>query len=223
MKAFFDPRQLDHAPDVYFRGGAPMPHPEQPERAVLLREMLKDNGFPVLPPADYGTGPITAVHDPDYVAFFADAFARFQAEAPEGALAIPTRHPGRRRGREPRDIHGAMGWWMTDTSTPLTEALYRSAYWSAQSAVAAAEDVMGGALVSYALCRPPGHRSRAGVRSRGAGGVSGVRHGPRRPAGGGECPCNGVCRNGPPDRRDGPSLRANAEAFLTTYRDNTCE
>ena len=36
MKAFFDPRQLDHAPDVYFRGGAPMPHPEQPQRAILI-------------------------------------------------------------------------------------------------------------------------------------------------------------------------------------------
>ena len=159
MKAFFDPRQLGHAPDTYFRGGAPMPHPEQPARAALLRDMLEENGFPVLAPSDYGLAPITAVHDPDYVAFFADAYARFVAEAPEGALGIPTRHPGRRRGREPKDINGAMGWWMTDTSTPLTPELYASVYWSAQSAVAAAEDVMGGALASYALCRPPGHHA----------------------------------------------------------------
>ena len=159
MKAYFDPRQLGHNPETYFRGGAPMPHPEQPARATLLREMLEENSFPVLAPSDYGEAPIKAVHDPDYVEFFKDAYARFRADAPEDALGIPTRHPGRRRGRVPQDIHGAMGWWMTDTSTPLTEALYSSAYWSAQSAVAAAEDVMDGAQVSYALCRPPGHHA----------------------------------------------------------------
>ena len=159
MKAYFDPRQLGHNPETYFRGGAPMPHPEQPARATLLREMLEENSFPVLAPSDYGEAPIKAVHDPDYVEFFKDAYARFRADAPEDALGIPTRHPGRRRGRVPQDIHGAMGWWMTDTSTPLTEALYNSAYWSAQSAVAAAEDVMDGAQVSYALCRPPGHHA----------------------------------------------------------------
>ena len=161
MKAYFDPRQLGHAPETYFRGGAPMPHPEQPARATLLREMLEDNGFPVLAPDDYGEAPIKAVHDPDYVDFFKDAYARFEAEAPEGAMCVPTRHPGRRRGRVPRDIHGAMGWWMTDTSTPLTPELYASAYWSAQSAVAASEDLMGGASATYALCRPPGHHAMA--------------------------------------------------------------
>ena len=161
MKAYFDPRQLGHAPETYFRGGAPMPHPEQPARATLLREMLEDNGFPVLAPDDYGEAPIKAVHDPDYVDFFKDAYARFKAEAPEDAMGVPTRHPGRRRGRVPRDIHGAMGWWMTDTSTPLTPELYASAYWSAQSAVAASEDLMGGASATYALCRPPGHHAMA--------------------------------------------------------------
>lgn len=159
MKAFFDPRQLGHDPEIYFRGGVSIPHPEQPARAVLLREMLEENSFPILAPDDYGDAPLKAVHDPDYVDFFKTAYTRFQADAPEGALGIPTRSPGRRRGRVPQEINGAMGWWMTDTSTPLTETLYTSAYWSAQSAVAAAEDVMGGAQVSYALCRPPGHHA----------------------------------------------------------------
>lgn len=159
MKAFFDLRQLGHKPQTYYRGGAPMPHPEQPERAILIRDMLLENGFPVETPADFGTAPIKAVHDPDYVDFFADAYARFIAEAPEGALGIPTRHPGTRRGRVPKDINGAMGWWMTDTSTPLTENTYEAAYWSAQTALAAAQEVMDGARASYGLSRPPGHHA----------------------------------------------------------------
>ena len=88
MKAFFDARQLGHEPEIYYRGGAPTPHPEQPERAILIRDMLLDNGFAVEVPQDFGTAPIKAVHDPDYVDFFIDAHSRFVSEAPEGALGI---------------------------------------------------------------------------------------------------------------------------------------
>ncbi|MEP1768801.1 MAG: histone deacetylase family protein [Sulfitobacter sp.] len=159
MKAFFDERQLGHKPAVYYRGGAPMAHPEQPERAILIRDMLLENGFPVEAPSDFGTAPIKAVHDPDYVDFFTDAHARFVKEAPADALGIPTRHPGTRRGRLPKDINGALGWWMTDTSTPLTENTYEAIYWSAQTALSAAAEVMTGARVSYGLSRPPGHHA----------------------------------------------------------------
>ena len=40
MKVYFDARQLGHAPQVYFRRGAAMPHQEQPQRAEILRDML---------------------------------------------------------------------------------------------------------------------------------------------------------------------------------------
>lgn len=159
MKVFFDERQLGHKPEIYYRGGAPMPHPEQPERAILIRDMLLEQGFSIHAPDDFGTDPIKAVHDPDYVDFFVDAYQRFSDEAPEGALGIPTRHPGTRRGRCPRDINGAMGWWMTDTSTPLTENTYEAVYWSAQSALSATEAVMQGDRAAYGLSRPPGHHA----------------------------------------------------------------
>ena len=162
MKAIFDPRQLNHAPDFYYRRGAPMPHPEQPQRAILIRDMLLENGFPIETPRDHGLGPIKAVHDADYVEFFRDAYQRFRADAPEeNALAIPTMHPGVRRGRCPANIHGAMGWWMTDTSNPLTEGTWEAVYWSAQTAVEAAQQVIDGAPMVYGLSRPPGHHAMA--------------------------------------------------------------
>ncbi len=159
MKSFFDERQLGHRPEIYYRGGAPMPHPEQPERATLIRDMLIENGFSIEAPRDFGLDPIKAVHDPAYVDFFIDAHARFLAEAPKDALGIPTRHPGSRRGRVPKDINGAMGWWMTDTSTPLTDKTFEAIYWSAQTALSAAEEVMDGARAAYGLSRPPGHHA----------------------------------------------------------------
>lgn len=159
MKAFFDARQLGHAPDIYFRRGAAMPHQEQPRRAELLRDMLIAEDFSISAPRDHGLAPIKAVHNPDYVDFLPDAHARFVADAGPDALAIPTAHPGRRRGKEPQDIHGQLGWWMTDTSTPLTEGSWDAAYWSAQTAVEGAEEILSGARAAYALCRPPGHHA----------------------------------------------------------------
>ncbi len=159
MKAIFDDRQLGHAPEIYFRRGKAMPHQEQPLRAVLIRDMLLENGFAVDAPRDFGLEPIQAVHDPDYVTFFRDAHARFRANADDDALAIPTMHPGVRRGKCPTDIHGAMGWWMTDTSTPLTENTWDAIYWSAQTAIEAAERVIEGAPMVYGLSRPPGHHA----------------------------------------------------------------
>jgi acetoin utilization deacetylase AcuC-like enzyme len=159
MKAFFDLRQLGHAPTVYFRRGAAMPHQEQPQRAEILRDMLIREGFEISAPRDHGLAPIKAVHNPAYVDFLPDAHARFVESAGTEALAIPTTHPGLRRGKEPQDIHGQLGWWMTDTSTPLTAGTWDAAYWSAQTAVEAAETVMGGARAAYALCRPPGHHA----------------------------------------------------------------
>ncbi|MEO9779708.1 MAG: histone deacetylase family protein [Sedimentitalea sp.] len=159
MKAFFDTRQLGHAPTFYFRRGAAMPHQEQPQRAEILRDMLIGEGFEITSPGDHGLAPIKAVHNSDYVDFLPDAFARFVESAGTEALAIPTMHPGLRRGKEPRDIHGQLGWWMTDTSTPLTPGSWDAAYWSAQTAVQTAEDIMSGARAAYALCRPPGHHA----------------------------------------------------------------
>ncbi|MCZ4352019.1 histone deacetylase family protein [Roseovarius aestuarii] len=159
MKAFFDERQLRHAPATYFRRGAAMSHPEQPERAEILRDMLIKEGFDLCAPRDHGLAPIKAVHNPDYVDFLSGAHARFVASAGPEALAIPTMHPGRRRGREPKDIHGQLGWWMTDTSTPMTEGTWDAIYWSAQTAIETAEEVLSGARAAYALCRPPGHHA----------------------------------------------------------------
>ncbi len=159
MRAFFDERQLRHAPETYLRFGSALPHPEQPERAIILRDMLREEGFEIAAPEDAGTEPIKAVHNPGYVDFLTDAHARFREVAVPGALAIPTHHPGVRRGREPKDIRGQLGWWITDPSLPLTEGSWEAAYWSAQSAVAAADDVANGARASYALCRPPGHHA----------------------------------------------------------------
>ncbi len=158
MKAIFDERQLKHNPERYFRRGAYIPHPEQPERAILIRDMLLRNGFPIDQPQDYGVDPIKAVHDHGYVDFWKDAFARYRAEDAGGEV-IPTCHPGRRAGRRSDSVFGQLGWYATDTSVPLTEGSYEAIYWSAQTAVETAARVAAGEQMVYGLCRPPGHHA----------------------------------------------------------------
>lgn len=158
MKAIFDERQLKHNPGRYFRRGAYITHPEQPERAVLIRDMLVKNGFEIEPPKDHGEDPIKAVHDPDYVDFWKDAYQRWRAEAGD-AEAIPTYHPGHRAGRRSSSIYGQLGWYATDTSVPLKEGTFEAIYWSAQTAIEAASRVIAGDRMIYGLCRPPGHHA----------------------------------------------------------------
>ncbi len=158
MKAIFDERQLKHNPERYFRRGAYIPHPEQPERAILIRDMLLKNGFVIEPPKDHGEEPIKAVHDPDYVDFWKDAYERWR-EAAGDAEPIPTYHPGRRAGRRSSSIYGQLGWYATDTSVPLTENTWEAIYWSAQTAIETASRVIAGDRMAYGLCRPPGHHA----------------------------------------------------------------
>jgi len=59
-----------------------------------------------------------------------------------------------------RGILAQAGRYLADGSCPVGENTWRSAYWSAQSAVAGAQAILDGEPAAYALCRPPGHHAR---------------------------------------------------------------
>ena len=161
MKIVFDERQLAHAPELYFRRGATIPHPEQPQRAILLRDALLAAGHERLKPRDHGLAPITAVHDPDFVDCLTTAWAALGPTLGPGPI-VPTFHPQRRGVRLPASPLGRLGWFSTDTSCPIVEGTASAIYWSAQTAVEAAELVRSGAeRHAYGLCRPPGHHATA--------------------------------------------------------------
>lgn len=157
MITVFDPVQRQHDPQFFLSSGAPQPCPEQPARIDALLAGVAALGGPVLAPRDHGLEPILAVHPQRYVSFLQGIYPRWQRIEGASAEVIPNIHPASRSDGYPKSAVGQAGFHMTDTSCPIGEQTWAAAYASAQTALHAAELVLGGESAAYALCRPPGH------------------------------------------------------------------
>ncbi|VVS97806.1 Acetylpolyamine amidohydrolase 1 [Sphingomonas sp. EC-HK361] len=157
MKAYFDPRQLAHAPARELHNGSFTAYAEVPARGEAIRAVLPDCHCP----DDFGEAAIVAVHDAGYLAFLKDA-ARLWAEAGRAGDPIPYAFPiVRRRSPHLTRIDALMGRYSFDATTPITREAWASSYWSAQSVLSATHTVLGGDRAAFALCRPPGHHAGA--------------------------------------------------------------
>ena len=159
MKAFFDDRQWKHAPRHFMANGKVKPSPEQPERIARLSAGAQAAGCAFEAPADAGLGPIAAVHTPEYVTFLKNIYTRWQRIEGAGAEVIPNIHPANRTDSYPKSAVGQAGFHQADTACPIAEHTWEAAYWSAQSAVAGADALLGGTDAAYVLSRPPGHHA----------------------------------------------------------------
>ena len=157
MRKFFDPRQLLHAPTRELHNGGFTDYAETPSRAEAILAAIGGADAP----EDRGEAPILAVHDADYVAFLKTAAARWaEAGRPGDVVGYVWPVVGRRPLRLDR-IDAQIGQYSFDASTPITPQTWDSAYWSAQSALAATQAVLDGERSAFALCRPPGHHAGA--------------------------------------------------------------
>ncbi|RBI75825.1 histone deacetylase family protein [Roseovarius sp. TE539] len=161
MKAIFDDRQWRHDPQHFMANGVVRPSPEQPERIRVLHKGAADAGCAFAEPGDTGTGPIAAVHTPEYVTFLRNIHTRWQRIEGAGAEVIPNIHPANRSDSYPKSAVGQAGYHQADTACPIGAGTWEAAYWSAQTAVTAADLVAGGDRAAYALSRPPGHHAFA--------------------------------------------------------------
>ncbi|MEX2475012.1 histone deacetylase family protein [Marinobacter sp.] len=159
MKAFFHPAQDQHIPRTYFTRGQMRKPQEVPDRTGQMLDGLKAMGIPVLQPADQGAGAISKVHDLGYLRFLESAHRRW-TEIPEDwgeevMSNIFVRSPNAMKG-----ILAEAGRYQADGSCPIGANTWSAAYWSAQTALGAADALIAGERTSYAVCRPPGHHAR---------------------------------------------------------------
>ena len=157
MRCFWDERQRAHAPQSEFFNGALHPAAEHPGRVDAILESLGATDAP----ADRGMEPLLRVHPADYLGFLESAHSDWRAPGRQGD-AFPYTFPVvARRALDLERIDAKLGRYSFDTSTPITEGTWQSAYWSAQTALAALQTVIDDERSAFALCRPPGHHAGA--------------------------------------------------------------
>src|SRR3546814_21095059 len=110
--------------------------------------------------------PLLAVHDADYLAFLERAHRDWIAAGRNGD-AIGYTFPIRsRRPLSFGRIDADLGAYSYDAGTPIAAGTWESAYWSAQWALSALDELTGrDARHAFALCRPPGHPAGPDSRS----------------------------------------------------------
>jgi acetoin utilization deacetylase AcuC-like enzyme len=133
---------------------------ERPERIGALVESVSSLGlFVRLPTRHFSDAHILAVHDRDFVRYLKEACETLGRTEP----IYPYVFPIRRQDRQPRDLDARAGYYCIDTFTPLDFGAYQAARGAVDVALTAADAVLHGRPLAYALCRPPGHHAERRV------------------------------------------------------------
>jgi acetoin utilization deacetylase AcuC-like enzyme len=157
VRAFFDPRQLEHAPARELHNGGFVPFAETTARVESILAAIG----PTELPRDQGEAPLLRVHPQHYLHFLKSAFGDWRAAGRPGD-AFPYAFPvARRRDLRLDRIDARLGRYAMDACTPISSGTWTAAYWNAQTALSALGAVLEGERAAFALCRPPGHHAGA--------------------------------------------------------------
>jgi acetoin utilization deacetylase AcuC-like enzyme/GNAT superfamily N-acetyltransferase len=129
---------------------------QRPARVEILEQTLSSTGlFDRIPPRSHGEKRLREVHDPDFVNYLKTVCEKLAPSRPVYPYVFPIRRPE----RKPKELAVRAGYYCIDTFTPLDRHAYRAARAAADVALSAAEELLEGRPVVYALCRPPGHHA----------------------------------------------------------------
>ena len=129
---------------------------EAPVRIRSIMAELDPSGLVEKVPAKrYSDRHIRAVHDGRLVDYIRKACL---IAGPRKSI-YPYVFPLRNAARAPKDETVLAGYYCIDTFTPLNQNAYLAARSAVDCTLTAAEKVLGGAPLAYALVRPPGHHA----------------------------------------------------------------
>jgi acetoin utilization deacetylase AcuC-like enzyme len=169
MRAFYHHDQAAHDPQQYMRFGQVVAPKDVPARTEALLAALSSLGItPEQPAVDYAAAR-EAVHTAGFLHFLETAWDRWQQLPEKGPEVWPNTFPywsGRpeepaRRDCPSEGLIAHAGWYLGDLSVPIGPRTWLSVRESCNTAVAAADAVLNGEPLVYALCRPSGHHTRA--------------------------------------------------------------
>jgi acetoin utilization deacetylase AcuC-like enzyme len=98
---------------------------------------------------------ILAVHDADFV----DYLKRACEQVPEGKSVYPYVFPIRNATRPPKEWSVRAGYYCIDTFTPIHRNAFPAAKRAVDCVLTAADELLAGRQLCYALVRPPGHHA----------------------------------------------------------------
>lgn len=168
MRAFFHPDQSLHDPQQFMRVGVISDPKDLPSRTDALLGALAKQGIAPELPEDYGLDPALTIHTKPFLDFLATAYERWRVIPGAGPEVLPNVSPywnGRPewQSRPPcrsNSVVAQAGYYLGDLAVPMGPNTWKSALRSSHTATAAADAVIDGAGVAYALCRPSGHHAR---------------------------------------------------------------
>ena len=161
MKVVFSALQLGHAPTRFLSKGHITGYPESPDRARALLEGARQAGAQICAARRVDPGSFAAVHTPSYLNFLQDGFAAWQQIEGTGPEMMASVRPLIAPLVTSDHVMAQAGRFMMDSSCAMTAKTWTSAAASAASALTAADLVLKGEPIAYALCRPPGHHAYA--------------------------------------------------------------
>jgi len=129
---------------------------EAPVRIRAIRKELDQSAlFREVKARHFAESHVLAVHDRSYFEFF----KKVCRGLPEGKSVYPYVFPLRNQARAPKELSVRAGYYCMDTFTPLNSNALTAALAAVDCALTAAEAVLHGERVAYALVRPPGHHA----------------------------------------------------------------
>ena len=166
VRVIFSPRHRLHDPAFEVTGGERIPAYEVVGRVEAIRRALEaDPEFSFVSPRSYGIEPVRAVHDDGWIGYLERAWPTWRAGGTGTAAIVPDAflHPALRAGMgdavAPTSPCGQAGFYCFDTATPIVPGTYEATRTACDIALTAAEDVLEGERIVYALTRPPGHHA----------------------------------------------------------------
>ena len=156
-----------HHPQSYFSRGKMRQPQEKPERLLELLKAPENLGLKVTTARDIGIEPILAIHDLDYVRFLKHSYDEWMAveedmgEEVQTTVYMPNNNFG-------LGILAKAAKYQADGSAPIGKHSWTSIYWSAQTALNAADALLNDEDsqnlnqndIQICLTRPAGHHAR---------------------------------------------------------------
>ncbi|MDH5541766.1 MAG: acetylpolyamine amidohydrolase [Nitrospinota bacterium] len=129
---------------------------ESPVRiSNILDEISKTGLFKRVPPKDFPEKHIKYVHEAGFVEYI----KKVCASLPEKKSVYPYVFPIRNATRPPKELSVRAGYYCIDTFTPINRNAYTAAKRGVNCTLTAADYLLRGEVLSYALVRPPGHHA----------------------------------------------------------------